>query len=188
MRVEVHVHGSLFLRHGVSLTQVEAALARLLDYLDADNFAEIKSFEPDEPGFAFDSNERVLDICWTGEVGRNFAHILQESLLDSGPLLEQACEIEVTFYYDDGRQEYQLCFTGPTPEAVHAAQRKRMVDDVVGLVSRHFGKEDVAEVEALMNRLFDRDWENQATQGDAAAVDFEEKSGSLIHFRKRHLH
>ena len=40
MRVEVHVHGNIQLRAGVTLTQLEVALQPWLDYLDVENIDE----------------------------------------------------------------------------------------------------------------------------------------------------
>jgi len=185
MRIEVHVHGSLYLRKGFTLAQLEAGLHQWLEYLDVENINEMASLEPSEPGVTYDQSARVLDICWTGEVGRSFQRTLQETLLHIGPMLEHASEIELTFYHEDGRDEYQLVFAGPSAESIHQAQRRRMLEDVAGLLSRHFGPAEVGRVEALVNELFDSDWSNKASEPEA---DFQ-PSGSLIHFRgKKHLH
>lgn len=185
MRTEVHVHGSLYLRKGVTLSQIEAGLRQWMEYLDAESISEMRSLEPSEPGVSYDQSARVLDICWTGEIGRTFQRSLQATLADMGPLLEHASEIELTFYHEDGRDEFQLLFAGPSAESIHQVQRRLMITDVAGLLSRHFGPDEVKRVEALVNELFDRDWEQKATQAEA---DFQ-PSGSLIHFRgKKHLH
>jgi hypothetical protein len=39
-----------------------------------------------------------------------------------------------------------------------------MVEDVAAVLARQFGKEDVAQVAALVNELFDRDWKEKASQ------------------------
>ena len=185
MRTEVHVHGSLYLRKGVSPAQVEAGLRQWLEYLDLESINEMHSLEPSEPGVHHDQSARVVEICWTGEVGRSFQRTLQETLYHVGPLLEHASEVELTFYHEDGRDEYQLLFAGPSPESIHQAQRRRMVEDVAGLLSRHFANPQVEQVTALVNDLFDKDWEEKASEPEP---DFQ-PSGSLIHFRsKKHLH
>ncbi len=185
MRIEVHVHGSLYLRKGVTMAQLEAGLRQWLEYLDVENINEMSSMEPSEPGVTFDQSARVLDICWTGEVGRSFQRTLQETLHTLGPLLEHASEIELTYYHEDGRDEFQLIFAGPSAESIHQAQRRLMLEDVAGLLSRHFAPAEVNRVSALVNELFDRDWEQRATEPE---VDFP-PSGSLVHFRgKKHLH
>ncbi len=185
MRTEVHVHGSLYLRKGVTLPQIETGLRQWMEYLDAENISEMRSLEPNEPGVSYDQAARVLDICWTGEVGRTFQRNLQATLADMSTLLEHASEIEITFYHEDGRDEFQLLFAGPSAEAIHQVQRRLMLTDVAGLLSRHFGPDEVKRVETMVNELFDQDWEKKATQTEA---DFQ-PSGSLIQFRgKKHLH
>ena len=72
MRTEVHVHGSVFLCKGVRPSQVDQALRPWLDYLDVDTVGDAHSLEREEPGVSFDPKERVVNICWTGEVGRSF--------------------------------------------------------------------------------------------------------------------
>ena len=185
MRTEVHVHGTLYLRRGVTITQIEAGLRQWMEYLDAENINEMRSLEPSEPGVTHDQTARVLDICWTGEVGRSFQRSLQSTLIDMGPLLEQASEIEITLYHEDGQDEFQMLFAGPNAESIHQVQRRLMVTDIAGLMSRHFGQTEVARVETLINELFDQDWTQKATQTE---TNFQ-PSGSLIPFRgKKHLH
>lgn len=185
MRIEVHVHGSLYLRKGITKAQLEAGLRQWLDYLDVENINEMHSLEPSEPGVSYDPSARVLDICWTGEVGRSFQRTMQETLHALGPLLEHASEVELSFYHEDGRDELQLLFAGPDAASIHKAQRRLMVEDVSTLLSRHFAANEVNRVTALVNELFDHDWEQRAAEPEA---DFQ-SSGSLVHFRsKKHLH
>ena len=49
MRMEVHIHGNVFLGRGVRLSQVEHALRPWLEYLDVDTIAEAHSIEREEP-------------------------------------------------------------------------------------------------------------------------------------------
>ena len=76
MRTEVHVHGTVVLVEGVSIGQVEGALRPWLDYLDCASIKEARSLEQDEPGIVFDRKRFLLEICWTGDVGRNFQDVL----------------------------------------------------------------------------------------------------------------
>ena len=80
MRMEVHVHGNVFLGRGVRLSQVEHALKPWLEYLDVEAIAEAASLEREEPGIQFDSRERTINICWTGEVGRNVTQVITANL------------------------------------------------------------------------------------------------------------
>ena len=164
MRHEVHVHADIPILEGVSKRQLEQALAPLLEYLDADNLADVKSVEPDEPGLKYDEKELILYLCWTGEVGRSFHGALDAALDNLGPYCYEAVEIDVTVYHENGEQESKLLFVGPTAHAIHEAQRRCMIEDVAAILARQFEKNEVAQVTALVNELFDRDWKEKASQ------------------------
>src|SRR3569832_925576 len=115
MRTEVHVHGSVFLCKGVRLSQIDQAMRPWLDYLDVDTIADAHSLEREEPGLSFDPKERVINICWTGEVGRSFQARLTEAFHNLGPLSEYASEVEVTYYPEGGDDEFYQMFVGPSP-------------------------------------------------------------------------
>lgn len=170
MRLETHVHGYIELVEGVSKRQVEGALRPLLEYLDVEHLSELKSLEPDQPGFAFNDRNYTLEMCCTLEIGRNFLPALESAMQGLGRLVETATAIEVILYHEDGRDETQLMFVGPTPAAIRDAQRRRMVEDVSHLLSRHFKQDAVDEVAKLIGDLFRRE------QGHAAeaAADSEE--------------
>jgi hypothetical protein len=189
MRTEVHVHGTLNFLKGVTQSQVESGLRKWLEYLDVETLSEASSLEPDEPGIVFHRSDRMLELCWTGEVGKNFTKRLQEVLLELGPLTESASHIELSYYQEDGRDEQLMLFVGPSAEAIHQAQRRHMIEDVAALLSRHFKQEDVAQVTGLVNVLFDRDLENRRNdkpEGDKP--DTLSQGASLLPFRKKHLH
>ena len=164
MRHEVHVHADIPILEGVSKRQLEQAFAPLLEYLDADGFADAKSLEPDEPGIKYDEKELILYFCWTGEVGRGFDSALEAALDTLGPYCYEAVEIDFTVYHENGEQESKLLFVGPTAHAIHEAQRRCMIEDVAAILARQFDKTKVAEVTALVNEMFDRDWKERASQ------------------------
>jgi hypothetical protein len=164
MRLEVHVHADIPILEGVSKRQLEQAFAPLLEYLDADGLAEVKSLEADEPGIRFDEKELILYVCWTGEIGRSFHLALEAALENLGPFCYEAVEVDVTLYHENGEQESKLLFAGPSPQAIHEAQRRCMVEDVAAILGRQFDKDKVSEATALVNDLFDRDWKDKATQ------------------------
>lgn len=164
MRHEVHVHADVPILEGVSRRQIEQALAPWLEYLDADGIADVKSLEPDEPGLKYDDKELILVVCWTGEVGRSFHPALEQALENLGPYCYEAVEVDLTVYHDNGEQESRLLFVGPTAKAIHEAQRRCMVEDVVAVLGRQFDKAEVAQVTTLVNELFDRDWKQRASQ------------------------
>lgn len=164
MRHEVHVHADIPILEGVSRRQLEQAFMPWLEYLDADGIADVKSLEADEPGIKFDEKELILYVCWTGEVGRSFHPALEQALENLGPYCYEAVEVDLTLYHENGEQDTKLLFVGPTAHAIHEAQRRCMIDDVVAVLARQFGKDETAQVTALVNELFDRDWKRKASQ------------------------
>jgi hypothetical protein len=182
MRTEVHVHGNLRVLKGVTASQVERGLRPWLSYLDIDSVEEARSLEQEEPGIAYDTSARELTICWTGEVGRNFHRCVEESMQTLGPLTDETTVVELTYYHDDGQDESQLIFVGPTPEAIHEAQRRRMIEDVQYLLGRHFGKEATDRVISVVNELFDQDWSDRERIGEL------QPSEHLPLGRNKHLH
>lgn len=172
MQTEVHVHGSVPLRHGVKMAQVETALRPWLEYIDEDSLADARSAYEDEPGISFDEPQRTLEICWTGDVGRNFRETIEVALQGLNPYTERAAEVEVTYYHEDGQDEFGIVFVGPTPEAIHEAQRQAMIEDVSQLLSRQFGEAEIGEVVALLNQLFSRTAPGMAGDSFSAAPQF----------------
>jgi hypothetical protein len=164
MRLEVHVHADIPILEGVSKRQLEQAFAPLLEYLDADGLSDVKSVEPDEPGIRYDEKELILYVCWTGEIGRSFHGALEAALENLGPYCYEAVEVDVTTYLENGEQESKLLFVGPTAQAIHEAQRRCMVEDVAAILGRQFDKAAVAQVTAMVNEMFDRDWKEKASQ------------------------
>ena len=163
MRLEVHVHADIPILEGVSRKQIEQALAPWLEYLDCDTLADVKSLEAEEPGLRFDEKELMLQVCWTGEIGRSFHAALDAALENLGPYCYEAVEVDVTLYQENGEQESRLLFVGPTAQSIHEAQRRCMIEDVSALLERQFDKERTAEVTTLVNQLFDRDWKEKSS-------------------------
>lgn len=156
MHTEVHVHGSVLLKSGVSQTEIEQALRPWLDYVDVDGLADARSAHQDEPGIVFDRRRRALDICWTGYVGRNFQHSLEGAFDSLSPYSEEAAAVEVSYYHEDGQDEHSWAFVGPTAGSIREMQRRRTVEDVSTLLSRQFGEAEIREVVALVDQLFSR--------------------------------
>jgi hypothetical protein len=157
MRLEVHLHGYIYLCEGVTRRQVETAMRPLFDYLDVENMGEVLSLEEDQPGIVYHQRDFGLELCCTLEVGGSFFAALEGAMSGIGRLAEQATSIEVILYHPDGRDETQLIFIGPTPAAIYDAQRRRMVEDVSVLLSRQFKEAATNEVVALINDLFRRE-------------------------------
>jgi hypothetical protein len=183
MRIEVHVHGNIPLRAGVTGAQIEAALKPWLEYIDEDSLADARSVYEDEPGIAFDARERLLEICWTGDVGRAFREAIEVALQALNPYTERAAEIEVTYYHDDGQDELGIVFVGPTPEAIHEAQRQAMIEDVSHILARQFGDSEIGEVVAQLNELFQR-----TAPGTTAGRTSQATAPTLAPSNRRRLH
>jgi hypothetical protein len=156
MRMEAHIHGTVLLRPGTTTTQIEEALRPWLEYIDEDTIADAKSVHPDEPGLVFDRRRRVLEVCWTGDVGRSFHQTVADALSALNPFSEEATAFEVSYYLEDGKDEFSLVFVGPTQDAILEAQRGLMLEDVRNLLSRQFSDPEIAQVVALVNQLFER--------------------------------
>ena len=156
MHTEVHVHGTVVLRSGVTQTEIEQALRPWFDYVDLDGLADARSAHPDEPGATFDRRRRSLEICWTGYVGRNFQNALEAAFQSLSPYSEEAAALEVSYYHEDGQDEHGWVFVGPTAEAILEMQRRQMAEDVAALFARHFGDAEIGEAVALVNQLFAR--------------------------------
>jgi hypothetical protein len=185
MRTEVHVHGTIPLRAGAALSQVESALQPWIDYLDVESLDELKSVHRDEPGLVFDSRRRLLEICWTGDVGRNFRKVIEDALQALCRFTEQATEVQLSYYHEDGRDEIGIVFVGPSPESIHEAQRRRMVEDMSNLLSRHFTQQEVSELVNHVNELFSRNWQQRG--GSAGQIELATEPVRTTRGRK-HLH
>jgi len=157
MRLEVHLHGYLELCEGITKKQVETALRPLFDYLDVENMEEIESLEEDQPGFQYHKREFGVEICCTLEVGGSFFSAMEGAMNGIGILLEEATALEVILYHADGRDESQLIFIGPSAAAIQDVQRRRMAEDLSGLLRRHFNESATNEVLKLVNDLFRRE-------------------------------
>ena len=90
---------------------------------------------------------KVADVLRKA-VGKKDAELIKQEL---GKFVENAAAIEIISYHEDGQDEMQLMFVGPTPEAILDAQRRHMLQDVGALLARHFDP-----VKAFFTRLLDQ--------------------------------
>ena len=181
MPLEVYVRGTIPIQTGTSHLRIEEALRPWLDYIDEESVSEAKSIHPDELGIRYDQTRGALDICWTGTVGSNFRKVLAESLAHLNLLSEDAGCIDVTYYHDDGREEADIMFVGPDMNAIQMAQKSRMSADVGHLLSRQFGDSEIAEVVAVVNKIFDRNWHSKTTQTEQGSLIFSEGPSKHLH-------
>ncbi len=155
----------------------------LLDYIDEDSLSDVRSIHPDEPGIMFDRSRRVIEICWTGDVGRSFRQLLAEALEALNAYCEEAAPVDITYYHEDGRDEFDVIFVGPTSESIDRARRQRMMEDLQHVLSRDFDETEINQVLDVVNQMFDRRWESGRRSSGAASSD-----ASTVAVRRKHLH
>jgi hypothetical protein len=168
---EIHVHGDVPLRNGVTYAQLQEALKPLWAYAGAKSLADgAESAYEEEPGIKFDAQERLLSMCWTVPGDLDFRQQLDEMCMSLNDLAEEGAAIEVTFYdaeFDEeeaepeaeSRDDFLMLFVGPTPAAIMQVQRDLLVQDVVNLMERHFDGAElegvVSEIDKLFSKRFD---------------------------------
>lgn len=188
MHTEAHVHGVIPMKSGVTQAEVEQALRPWLDYVDLDGLADARSAHQDEPGIVFDRRRRVLDMCWTGWVGRNFQRALESAFEALCSYAEQAAGVEVTYYHEDGRDERTMAFVGPSTEAIQEEQRRSMIEDVSALLSRHFSQAETGDVLQLVHQLFERHWAGQGGGAQGGSGRTGTTAAPRTSQGKKHLH
>ena len=168
---EIHVHGDVPLRTGVTYAQLQEALKPLWTYAGAKSLADgAESAYEEEPGIKFDAPERLLTMCWTVAGDMDFRQQLDEMCMSLNDLAEEGAAIEVTFYdaefdeeeadpEEESRDDFLMLFVGPTPAAIMQVQRDLLVQDVVNLMERHFEATElegvVGEIDKLFSKRFD---------------------------------
>lgn len=165
---EIHVHGDVKVRPDVGFDALQAALKPLWHYAGARSLADgASSLYEEEPGIRFDPQTHVLQICWTVTGEEDFRQVLDDLCMNLNELSESGAPIEVSFYdaeFDDEdeddeaepRDDFLLLFVGPTPAAIMQAQRDLLVQDVVGLMERHFDGAELGGVVEAIDQLFTR--------------------------------
>ena len=166
---EIHVHGEVPLRAEVSFEQLQEALKPLWKYGGSKSLAAgAASFYEEEPGIRFDAPKHLLQMCWTVPGGDDFRQALDEMCMGLNELAEVGAPIEVTFYdadfdeEDEGsedeeaRDDFVIYFVGPTPAAIMQVQRDLLVQDLIGLMERHFDGSELGEVVEAVDKLFGR--------------------------------
>ena len=166
---EIHVHGEVPLRADVSFEQLQEALKPLWKYAGSKTLAAgAASVYEEEPGIRFDAPKHLLQICWTVPGDDDFRQALDEMCMGLNDLAEVGAPIEVTFYDadfddeegdsedDEARDDFVIYFVGPTPAAIMQVQRDLLVQDLVGLMERHFDGSELGEVVEAVDKLFER--------------------------------
>jgi hypothetical protein len=164
---EIHVHGQLALRSDVGFDAIQEALKPLWKYAGARNLADAAaSAYEDEPGITFESDEHLLQMCWTVAGDDDFRQVLDEVCMNLNEVAALGAAIEVTFYdtdFDDedeqapegeSRDDFVMLFVGPNPAAIMQVQRDLLVQDVVSMMERHFDGAELGGVVAEVDKLF----------------------------------
>jgi hypothetical protein len=163
---EIHVHGQVPLRADIVFDQLHEALRPLWKYAGAKSLADGSgsSYE-DEPGIRFDSQEHLLQMCWTVPGDDDFRQVLDEICMNLNELAQTGAAIEVTFYdseFDeeedrsegDSRDDFVVLFVGPDPAAIMQVQRDLLVQDVINVMERHFDGAELGGVVTEVDKLF----------------------------------
>lgn len=164
---EIHVHGQLPLRSDVGFDAIQDALKPLWKYAGARNLTDAAaSAYEDEPGITFESDEHLLQMCWTVAGDDDFRQVLDEVCMNLNEVAALGAAIEVTFYdtdFDDegeqapegeSRDDFVMLFVGPNPAAIMQVQRDLLVQDVVSMMERHFDGAELGGVVAEVDKLF----------------------------------
>ena len=165
---EIHVHGEVQLRPDVSFEQLQDALKPLWRYAGAKSLADAaESAYEEEPGIRFDVQKHLLQMCWTVPGDNDFRQAVDEMCMGLNELSLEGAPIEVTFYdadfddeedgdAEDARDDFAMYFVGPTPAAIMQVQRDLLVQDVIGLMERHFDASELGEVVTAVDKLFEQ--------------------------------
>ncbi|MGM9427264.1 DUF6806 family protein [Hydrogenophaga sp. MI9] len=165
---EIHVHGDVPLREDVAYAQIQDALKPLWQYAGAKSLAAAaESSYEDEPGIRFDAQEHVLQMCWTVPGDEDFRQVIEEACMGLNEIASAGAPIEVSFYDtefdeeeapedEEARDDFMMCFVGPTPAAIMQVQRDLLVQDVVHVMERHFDASELTDVVASIDRLFNQ--------------------------------
>jgi hypothetical protein len=166
---EIHVHGDVPLRVDVTFDQIQDALKPIWKYAGAKSLAAgaTSSYE-EEPGIRFDVQKHILQMCWTVSGDEDFRQALDEMCMGLNELAETGAPIEVTFYdadfdeeddegpEDEARDDFAMYFVGPTPASIMQVQRDLLVQDMIGLMERHFDGSELGDVVAAVDKLFEQ--------------------------------
>lgn len=176
---EIHIHGDVPLRAEVQFDQIQEALKPIWKYAGARSLADgARSFYDDEPGIRFDAPQHVLQICWTVAGDEDFRQTLDEMCMNLNELAQTGAAIEVSFYdtefddddeeeqWEESRDDFTMLFVGPTPAAIMQVQRDLLVQDVVGMMERHFDGSELSGVVAEIDKLYAKRFDALVTSLD----------------------
>lgn len=165
---EIHVHGDVPLREDVVFGQIQEALKPLWQYAGERSLAAAAaSHYDDEPGIRFDADKHLLQMCWTVPGDEDFRQAIEETCMALNDIAAAGAPLEVSFYDtefdeeeagedEEARDDFMMCFVGPTPVAIMQVQRDLLVQDVVHMMERHFDASELGDVVSAIDRLFNQ--------------------------------
>ena len=170
---EIHVHGEILLRDDVDFKALQEAAKPLWKYAGAKSLTEgAQSLYEEEPGIRFEAADHKLQLCWTVRGDEDFRQVLDDLCMNINEISAAGAQLEITFYdteFEDedesrgaeSRDDFLILFVGPDPASIMQAQRDLLVQDVVGLMERHFDGSELSGVVPEIDKLFSErfsDW------------------------------
>jgi hypothetical protein len=201
--LEIHVHGEVLLRDDVDFKALQEAVKPLWKYAGARSLTEgAQSLYEEEPGIRFDATDHKLQLCWTVRGDDDFRQVLDDLCMNINEISTSGAQLEVTFYdteFDDeeetrgteSRDDFLILFVGPDPAAIMQAQRDLLVQDVVGLMERHFDGAELGGVVHEIDKLFSQRFDNLVSSLELGKPPKGNSGGAGGHGggrRPRHLH
>ena len=163
---EIHVHGEILLRDDVDFKSLQEATKPLWKYAGAKSLTEgAQSLYEEEPGILFEAADHKLQLCWTVRGDEDFRQVLDDLCMNINEISAAGAQLEITFYdteFEDedesrgaeSRDDFLILFVGPDPASIMQAQRDLLVQDVVGLMERHFDGSELSGVVQEIDKLF----------------------------------
>ena len=163
---EIHVHGEILLRDDVDFKALQEAAKPLWKYAGAKSLTEgAQSLYEEEPGIRFEAADHKLQLCWTVRGDEDFRQVLDDLCMNINEISAAGAQLEITFYdteFEDedesrgaeSRDDFFILFVGPDPASIMQAQRDLLVQDVVGLMERHFDGSELSGVVQEIDKLF----------------------------------
>ena len=163
---EIHVHGEILLRDDVDFKALQEAAKPLWKYAGAKSLTEgAQSLYEEEPGIRFEATDHKLQLCWTVRGDEDFRQVLDDLCMNINEISAVGAQLEITFYdteFEDedesrgaeSRDDFFILFVGPDPASIMQAQRDLLVQDVIGLMERHFDGSELSGVVQEIDKLF----------------------------------
>ncbi len=163
---EIHVHGEILLRDDVDFKALQEAAKPLWKYAGAKSLTEgAQSLYEEEPGIRFEAADHKLQLCWTVRGDEDFRQVLDDLCMNINEISAAGAQLEITFYdteFEDedesrgaeSRDDFFILFVGPDPASIMQAQRDLLVQDVIGLMERHFDGSELSGVVQEIDKLF----------------------------------